>query len=93
MSRPVYREETETWKYNRANLPVRHKTRGLDVALGDILIPLVLAGFLTLGPLALNWMREQGEETAEATGHSLTYYRTIYGPVIGPVLYARYHFK
>ena len=54
MSRPVYRKETEEWKYNKKGLPLKHWTTNWDVALGDILIPLVLGGLITLSPLFLS---------------------------------------
>ena len=98
LARPVFKRETEEWKYNKMGLPLKHWTTAWDVSLGDVLIPLVLGGFIMLTPLflqslggAVGGVGAAADSLARPSGGPpvLGSYVTIYGNVIGPLLYAK----
>ena len=89
-TRPVWSQETEHFEYNKKGLVTRRWITKYDVSMGDALVPLVLAGIISLGALFPQFLAAGGGGVKDISGHC-NYGQSInlYGNILGPVLYAR----
>ncbi|GAG74164.1 unnamed protein product [marine sediment metagenome] len=88
-ARPVWSQETEHFKYNKQGLVIKRWTTKFDMSMGDALVPLVLAGILSLGALYPGLPQAATTGGVDPSGNcNWGMFINLYGNLLGPVLYA-----
>ena len=91
--RPVWKQEAENIKYNKKGLVTKKWTTTHDISMGEILVPLVIAGFIKLNPLLSHSFLDAAGNVTDYLNvggiPNLARYSDVYGTLLGPFLYAR----
>ncbi|GAI29406.1 unnamed protein product, partial [marine sediment metagenome] len=68
-ARPVFKQMTHEYKYTKKGLLKWEQQKDIDISIGDVIIPLVMAGFITLTPLFMRFIfdGEGGSSTKAKT--------------------------
>ena len=70
-SKPFYSESTIYFKYRKGEL-IEQTTKSFDVSMGDVLVPMIIAGAVTLSVFSLEAIKDATKDWPNATPEDLT---------------------